>query len=154
MWSKEKGIMATSSLAYLLSFQAEKCKTGHSREDLYSPASNCREDPGGQVSGGVYGVARVHPQPQADAQDQDTSEQGLRAFQGSVVFLIMNDQNAQEQHQRRQKLQEQEEQIRREKKARMVTLSREEETSQNGRAGGIRGLIKSGRTPLVFPPHR
>lgn len=97
-WSEEKGFMNILSWSYFLSLRAEQCKSkmGHSREDVHSPASNCREDPGGQVPGGVYGVACVQPHPQADAQDQDTREQGLRAFQGSVVFLVVDDQNAQE----------------------------------------------------------
>lgn len=98
------------SWVYPLSLSAGKCKTktAHSREDFHSPARNRREEPGGQVPGGVYGVAGVQPHPQADAQDQETREQGLCAFQGFVVLLIVDDQNAQEQHRCRHKLQEQE----------------------------------------------
>lgn len=99
--------MTMLSWAFLIPRELYSVKPGHSPEDIHSPASNCCEDSRWQVPGGVYGVACIHSHPHADAQNQDTREQSLCAFQGFIIFLIMDDQNAQEQHHRGHKLQEQ-----------------------------------------------
>lgn len=102
------GSMTMLSWAFLIPRELYSVKPSHLPEDIYSPASNCCEDSWWQVPGGVYGIACIHPHSHTNAQNQDTREQSMCAFQGSVIFLIMDDQNAQEQHHRCYKLWEQE----------------------------------------------
>lgn len=70
----------------------------HVLKYIYPPSSNGSEDPWGNVSGGVDGVATVAAQRNPDKQNKETHSDGLAACRSWFVFLIRQSHYADQEH--------------------------------------------------------